>query len=77
MTEQPAPAAGWTVTGQQETMDLSPQGTYVNGVKVSFRTASGAIGSVFVPMDAFTPELVRQKVAAAAATVEHVAGLTG
>lgn len=67
----------WQVTGQQETVDQGPAGTFVAGVRVSFRTASGATGSVFVPTSDYTAERVRQLVAERAATVETVAGLAG
>ncbi len=74
MAERP-PA--WTIITQVETTDLGPNGTFIQGVKVGFRTASGAIGSVFIPTDAYTVEKVRTEVSARAATLDQVAGLTG
>lgn len=76
MDEQ-APPPAWRVTGQQETMDLSAGGTYVAGVKVSFQTTRGTLGSVFVPSDQYAPERVRQLVAERAAAIDAVDGLTG
>jgi len=71
-----APPA-WVVTSQVETVDLGPTGNFQPGVRVSFRTRSGAIGSVFVPTDGYTVERVREAIAARAATLETVAGLQG
>jgi hypothetical protein len=67
----------WTITTQVETFDVGPTGTFVQGVKVGFRTTSGALGSVFVPSDQYTVERVRALVSARAAAMETVAGLTG
>jgi hypothetical protein len=76
MAESPA-APAWTITNQMETSDLGPSGSYVSGVKVSFRTASGATGSVFVAQADYTTERVRAAVAAKAAVADEIAGLTG
>lgn len=75
MTTPNAPA--WVITGQLETADIGPQGTYVPGVRVSFRCANGQAGSVFVAQSDYTAENVRQAVADKAATMAAVAGLTG
>lgn len=71
------PTPSWEVTGQQETMDQGPGGSYVQGTKVTFRTASGAVGSVFVPQDQYTVDQVRRLVAERAATMDAVHGLRG
>jgi hypothetical protein len=76
MTDQPA-APAWTVTNQMETSDLGPAGTFVSGVKVSFRTASGATGSVFVPQADYNVDKVKALIDAKAATAEGIAGLQG
>lgn len=69
--------AAWFVTTQMETQRLDPSGAFVQGVQVSFRTAEGATGSVFVPRADFNVEKVRAMVAAAAAEVSAVANLRG
>lgn len=75
MAEDAAPA--WVVTQQVETTDLGPDGVYQAGVKVSFRTASGALGSVFIPHAGYSVEAVRAAVAERAATLDAVAALKG
>lgn len=67
----------WEITAQVQTTDLGPSNAYVDGVKVTFRTRSGAVGSVFIPNADYTVETVRAKVSAVAATMETVAGLQG
>lgn len=67
----------WAITQQLETTDLGPAGAYVSGVRVTFRTVSGVTGSVFVPHTDYTVDAVRRAVAARAAVLEDVAGLTG
>jgi len=67
----------WEISGQQETVELGPAGTFVPGVKVSFRTATGDIGSVFLPHDQYTVERARAAVAERAATFSAVRGLKG
>ena len=73
----PETAPAWTVISQQETLDLGPNGSFIQGVKVGFRTASGALGTVFIPSDTYTVERVRAAVTERAAAMESVAGLTG
>lgn len=68
-------APSFAITGQIETVDLGPAGAYVQGVKVTFRTASGAIASVFVPDAQLTATHVRELIEAKAATLEAIAGL--
>lgn len=67
----------WTITQQTPTSDLGPDGTYVSGIKVTFRTAAGVISHVFVPEASYSVEAVRKAVAARALTADAVAGLTG
>lgn len=68
-------ARRWTVTGQVETIDLGPAGAYVQGVKVTFRTAAGAIASVFVPDTLLTETHVAELIDAKAATLDAIAAL--
>lgn len=67
----------WTITQQQETTDLGPAGTYVTGIKVTFRTATGQVGSVFVASSDYTVPNVSAAVSARAAIVDAVQGLQG
>lgn len=67
----------WTVVGQREDMQVGPAGSFVQGVVVSFRTRSGATGSVFVPHETYTAENVARLIDARAEVMEAVAGLEG
>lgn len=69
--------AAWIITQQTESQDIGPSGTFVAGVKVTFRTARGVTASVFVPADSYSAENVRAAVAEKAATVDAVADLRG
>lgn len=75
MTSPASPT--WAVISQQETMDQGPGGSYVQGVKVTFRTSTGQVGSVFVPQESYTADEVRRRVDQKAATVLAVADLQG
>lgn len=67
----------WTVTSQQESVDLASNGTYVQGTRITFRTRSGAMGSVFVAPGDYTPERVRALLQARAADMEAVHLMSG
>lgn len=67
----------WSVTAQVPTTDIGPAGAYVDGVRVTFRTASGAVGQIFVPHSDYTVERVRTMIAERAAVLEGVAALEG
>jgi len=69
--------AAWVITNQAETSDLGPDGTYVPGVKVSFKTALGVVGSVFVPSAQYSADTVRNAVSARAAVADEVAQMAG
>lgn len=73
-TDSGGPA--FTVTQQAETTDLGPAGLYVTGIKVTFRTASGAIGSVFIPHDDYNVDAVAKAIRAKVAALEAVSELT-
>jgi len=75
MDDSSSPA--WVVTQQTEATDVGPTGAYVSGVRVTFRTASGAVGSVFVAHTDYTVDQVRKAITARAAVIEGVAGLQG
>lgn len=68
-------AAGTVVTGQIETVMPGPSGRFEPVMRVSFRTPSGAVGSVDVPMAQYSPEAVIEAIKAKAATMETVANL--
>lgn len=67
----------WTITSTSETTGLTDQGTPTKGVTVAFRTDDGTAGTVFVPDAVFTPAAVTAAVAARAAALLTVKGLTG
>ena len=67
----------WIVTQQVEATGIGPGGTYVSGVQVTFRTAEGAVGSVFVAHADYTVEAVRAAIAAKASVMSTVAALQG
>lgn len=64
------------VTGQVETVAPGPDGRPQPVVNVSFRTRSGAVGSVYIPQSAYSPEAVFELVKERATTMEAVANLT-
>lgn len=67
----------WEVTGQREDYGALPNGQYGPGVMVSFRTRSGATGSVFVPGTSYNVDTVRSMVATQAEAMEAVHQLKG
>lgn len=66
----------WEVTAQREEMQQGPSGAFEPGMVVTFRTESGATGSVWLRMADYTVEKARATIAARAAVMESVAGLT-
>lgn len=75
MTDSSTPA--WEVTQQVEATDMGPSGTFVSGVRITFRTSAGVVGSVFVPHGDYTVENARRLIAERAAIVAGVSGLRG
>lgn len=67
----------WSVTGQVEDFGPDDSGSYVAGVKVSFRTASGATGSVFIPASQYSVDRARAVISAKAAEAEAIQNLSG
>ena len=67
----------WTVTSQVEAFGIGPNGQPTNGVTVSFRTARGNVGSVFVPRSEYNVQRVRQLVGQQAAQMDAISMLTG
>ena len=62
----------YQVTAQVEDYDRNGAGAFVQGVRVSFRTRSGALGSVFVPNAEYTVGKARQLIEARAQAMEAV-----
>lgn len=75
-TPPPAPSSGWTVTAQTPTQGLGPAGHFVPGMNVSFITGAGIEGTVFVPQLRYSPENVAAAIAAQAAGLDAVTGLS-
>ena len=65
----------YVVTSQQETVDRTTAGDYVNGIRVTYRTRSGANGSVFVPFSEYTAQRARQLLDERAAEAEAIHNL--
>lgn len=68
--DQDAPL--YVVTSQMETVAGTPDGRYVNGIKVTYRTRSGANGSVFLPLEEYTADNARALLDARAAEAEAI-----
>ncbi|HTX52514.1 MAG TPA: hypothetical protein VMD08_03850 [Candidatus Baltobacteraceae bacterium] len=69
--------AAWVITQQTQTSDIGSEGTYVTGVRVTFRTAAGVVASVFLPDTEYTEANVRAAVNARAATADAIAAMQG
>ena len=67
----------WSVVSQREDFRDDGTGQYAEGYKVTFRTGRGQLGSVFVSRRDYTPEVVRQRIAAEAVRMDAVADLVG
>lgn len=77
MTMPAAAQPGWTVTGQQESTEVTQDSRVVSGVRVYFTTASGVQASVFVPQLQYSADFVRTAIAQKVATIEEINGLGG
>lgn len=73
----PSSTPAWTITAQREDFQPGPNGQLTSGVVVSFMTALGATGSVFVPHASYSVDTVRAQIDARAKTMDAVQGLTG
>ena len=71
------PVPRWTVTAQQETRQQAPNGVFLPGVLVSYRTEAGIVGSVFLPDRDYTVENVRRAIAERVTLHNAVGELTG
>lgn len=66
----------WTVTGQTPRERIDPTGNVVSGYDVAFATAAGHVGTVFVPMARYRPDLVAADVDALAVQLDAVGAIT-
>lgn len=62
MMDNDGKGVGWAVTAQQEVTAPDANGRYVPGVRVSFQTARGLTGTVFVPDQQYNAATVRAAV---------------
>lgn len=65
-----------SVTGQVETVAPGPDGRPQAVVNVSFRTRSGATGSVYIPLPSYSPDAVYEAIKERATAMEAVSNLT-
>lgn len=77
---QPDPIAlpaGLTVTAQTEATKIGTNGQAQQVMTVTFRLADGTVGSVDVPVGAYTVDNVRAMIAAKAAILDAVNQIAG
>jgi len=78
MSDTDTPVAPpWVVTGQIAANGPQPGGNYGPGYNVSFRLASGTVGTVFVPASQYSVENVRAAINAHYPSLAAVDGLSG
>ena len=66
----------YTVTGQTPVTDLSPTGTFVPAMEITFTTKpSGVMGRVRVPLAQYTPDVVDHAISVQAELIEQVQAL--
>lgn len=71
------PAPAWWVTSQSSATQLGLGGKFEQGYNVTFSTAQGHNGTVFVPNSQYqNPELAKQVIGNAAAALDTVGSLT-
>lgn len=70
------PPSGWQVTGSAERTKIAPDGTPVEGIQVSYQTAAGGSGTVFVAKSMATPDVIRSMIDQAAAATNAINSLT-
>lgn len=67
----------WEVINQAPDVGVNDANVFVQGVTVTFRTRSGAVGKVFIPQSRYTAEQARQIIGDAAGHAEAIANLKG
>lgn len=65
----------WLVTDQKQVPMQAMNGAWTEGMKVSFRTASGVDGSILVPLSDYSAGLIRQLLDARAKQIDEVSAL--
>jgi hypothetical protein len=73
----PGPTVTFEIVSQREDYRPGPTGAFTAGVVITFRTAGGHTGSVFVPDNQYTLDVVRAAVALRAASMDAVGALRG
>lgn len=68
-------AETWTVTGQRATTALDGTGQFTPSVEVSFRTATGTVGRITVPVSQYKADHVRDLIDAWVAESDAIANL--
>jgi hypothetical protein len=74
---QSAPGTGWSIQAQTYKVAPNVSGALVQGTEVSFMTASGVLGTVFIPQAQYTVDNVRANVAAQALVLDQIQNLKG
>ena len=72
-----APGPSWWVVSNRQTQGQSRTGQFVNGVEVTFSTAAGNTGTVFLADTDYSADNVAAAVAAKAALMDGVLQLKG
>jgi hypothetical protein len=67
----------WTVTDQHEDYRPTPAGPFALGVVITFRTAAGVTGTVFIPNEQYTLEAARKAIDERAQAMAAVSDLSG
>lgn len=68
--------SGWNVTGQMETQQIGPNGSFVKGIEVYFQTTNGHSGSVFLPNAQYSLPAVTAAIHARADLLDSVGNLS-
>lgn len=69
--------SGWTVDSQQEATQVTADGRVIDGMTIFAHTGNGTRFTVFVPHESYGADQVRAVVAARAAALDSVHGMTG
>jgi hypothetical protein len=72
-----APGTGWTIEGAISTVQPGVSGALTRGWEVTFKTASGVVGTVFVPGLSLSVDQARIAVQAQATALDQVMALKG
>jgi cbb3-type cytochrome oxidase cytochrome c subunit len=65
----------YRIVGQRQTTQLNATGRPFDVMEVTFQTASGAVRSLRIPVERYTPEVVRAEVEAVVVDLETIAAL--